>query len=160
MITVWHNKDFLLLQLQRLQLQEFPDSIPLEQLTPVAIIDTDNLADAFELSQNEFKHDERVQILEESRSTSVGDILQKSNDCWWLDRSCFSRLHQALPHVALTNWCENEPGEPFEFFPTLDLPDWAAQELINLTRLPDYWHYLETYRWKDGQVRQLLRSYK
>ena len=155
MITVWHNQQYL-----SFWLLGFPKSVPLQQLTPVALIDANDLSEAFELSQNEFNKDERVQIINSSRSTCVGDILQKANNCWFVDRSGFAPLKQPLPHVGIVLDLYEEISEFIETFPTLDLPNWEKADLIQTIRLPDQWHYLETRRWKDGQLRQLLRCYK
>ena len=50
-----------------------------------------------------------------------------------------------------------------EVFPTLDLSNRSKRtetKLIRSVKLNDNIHYLETYQWRDGKIRQLLRTFK
>jgi len=165
MITLWLNKknfvdpSFTI----NMHLGRFPDSVSLEDLKPGITVDTDDLGDAFGLCQNLDSPDDDSRIVRgnRDRSASVGDILQKSdNTCWFIAPGHgFQPLQQQLPHVAKSHWPEDDqPFDPFESFPTLDL-DWETSKSISRIDLPSFL-WLETLQWPDGSTRQLLRQYK
>ena len=149
MIQVWLNRDFLQFNLLRLYSKPFPPFIPLERLTVGDTIDTDDLETAFAQAQD----------VDNYRSLSVGDLLQRSdNTCWYVDLQGFLPSQQTLLHVAVIH--DPEVGDMYEAFPTLDL-DLAQSKVISVFDLSwSRFSYIQTRQWHNGTTRQLLRFYK
>ena len=109
MIAVYHNRNFLM----------FPFEEHPFDLVPVAYVDTDNLEDAFKLtntidshwSKNDFNWiHERAQIpcrenVDYCRSTSVGDVLYKmESPDEWIGYQVDSVGFSPLPKCANIYW--------------------------------------------------------
>lgn len=140
----------------RIRGNPFPCVLQLKRLTPGITVDTDDLEEAFFFTQN----------INSFRSTSVGDILHKSdNTCWYVDLQGFTPLlekgikptsTQQLPHLGKT--VDPDVGDLCEIFPTLDL-DFQKSQPISTINFLDRFRYLEARQWQDGSKRLLLRSY-
>ena len=105
MITVWHNQAFLAFSLA----QYFPNSknsaIEPQNLITVAMVRTDSLGSAYEAVQHHETswHDNSdIIVLEKSRSTSIGDVLQKDDgSCWVVDRQGFKEIDIELAVIEV-----------------------------------------------------------
>ena len=87
MIKVLHNKNFLKFAIcfDEKSLLEKAAKIKMSDLTEVARVDTDNLDEAFRLTNHidsDWSTNEKVATIAKSRSTSVGDILQFNGQFW------------------------------------------------------------------------------
>ena len=165
MITVWHNSEFLQLRLRELLTGELPKVIPEHDLTPVAFVDTKDLEVAWELTQNLERNWidclGATALVKNCRSTDIGDVLQRADNCCFVvAHQGFQPLDMQLPYVALTKKCY-ATGELYEEFPSLDLPSWNQQKVLEHIALPSNPRtYKELRCWNDGQARWLLRFYK
>jgi hypothetical protein len=99
MIKVFHNKDFLLRMGFEWGKQFFPAP---EALKLVAEVDTDNLDEAYRLTNHiddVWDKNEEVLVVQHSRSTSCGDILLDQNGCAWIVAAVGFERIPSLDHV-------------------------------------------------------------
>jgi len=97
MIKVLHNKNFLNFALcfDEKELLEKITNMPMTDLTEVAHVDTDNLDEAFRLTNHidsDWSTNEKVATIAKSRSTSVGDILQLNGQFWMVANIGFVKI--------------------------------------------------------------------
>lgn len=162
MIVVWRNCSFLQVRVREILTRQMPKAIPEDDLTPVAFVDTDELNEALELTQNLDRSwsslPKVIPLFQGCRSTDIGDVLQQANgSCFVITSEGFELLeYQQLPYVAVTKKCTTT-GKLYEEFPTLDLPNWEEQPVIDDAECRSERIYKELLRWEDGQTRWLLR---
>lgn len=85
MITVYHNESFLQMQMKMLNYQ--PAIITDKSLIKVAKVVTNSLPEAFKATSNinrPWHKNRNVITFRRSRSTGIGDVMQKSDGSYWL----------------------------------------------------------------------------
>ncbi len=88
MILVWHNSQYLEFEFQELLCGQPRKEVLVDNLTPVAWVNTSELALAWQLTLNTNGSlpnlPRAIALTKNSRSTTVGDVLQQADGESWL----------------------------------------------------------------------------
>lgn len=87
MIIAFHNPNFMAPYFSMLNQPGTTPTIDFKKLTQVAVVNTDNLSEAFQMVQHHeqpWYNNPDIQVIQEARNTSVGDVLQTKDGEYWL----------------------------------------------------------------------------
>lgn len=141
-----------------------PDEIKSEH-EPSAIIDTNELFAALQTAFADYWSDavKKIKILSNRRRVQKGDYIQTDDGLLFqINGQGITKIEnlKPFPHVGVViNFEENSVGDPCWSFPTLNRSLDKAT-LVGSVDLPSKWHYIEQWRWPDGQTRMLYKHYK
>ncbi|WP_013334851.1 hypothetical protein [Gloeothece verrucosa] len=138
-----------------------PEIIDEEQLSLVAIIESNELSDGWTYTQNvDLEDNIPVILLTRSRSTDVGDIIQtKKGECYLVDSQNFTLLPQQPIYIHIGESVTLPNGEIVEKFPSLPIFNWSCLPLLQTINFSGSYYYLEI-RGDKKQKYRLLRTYK